>query len=89
VSLHPHTLSRLGLRHKTLFEMVEFQPFLNYVCEFYPNIVDQILCQLEGIIPRKVPDRGLFSILSHLFLNPIVKRELNQENLPKWLLLFK
>jgi light-independent protochlorophyllide reductase subunit L len=34
------------VKGKTLFQMVELQPSLNYVCEFYPNIVDQILSQL-------------------------------------------
>ncbi|KAH9530476.1 hypothetical protein CY35_20G004100, partial [Sphagnum magellanicum] len=69
------------VKGKTLFEMVESQPSLNYVCEFYLNIADQILSQPEGIVPREVPDRELFSLLSDFYLNPIEKRELNQENL--------
>jgi light-independent protochlorophyllide reductase subunit L len=69
--------------------MLEFQPSLNYVCEFYPNIVDQILCQPKGIVPREVPDWELFNLLSDFYLNPTKKRELNQEKLPKWLLPFR
>ncbi len=69
------------IKGKTLFEMVESQPSLNYVWEFYLNIADQILSQPERIVPREVPDRELFSLLFHFYLNPIEKRELNQENL--------
>jgi light-independent protochlorophyllide reductase subunit L len=57
--------------------MVESQPSLNYVCEFYPNIANQILSQLEGIILREVPN----SLFFNFYLNPIEKREFNQENL--------
>nr|YP_009863025.1 protochlorophyllide reductase Fe protein [Anthoceros punctatus]QKD76480.1 protochlorophyllide reductase Fe protein [Anthoceros punctatus] len=58
------------VKGKTSFEMVEFQPFLNYVCEFYLNIADQILSQPEGVIPKEIPDRELFSLLSDFYLNP-------------------
>jgi len=51
--------------------MVESQPSLNYVCDFYLNIADQILSQPEGIVPKEVPDRELFSLLSDFYLNPI------------------
>ena len=51
--------------------MVESQPSLNYVCDFYLNIADQILSQPEGIVPKEVPDRELFSLLSDSYLNPI------------------
>ena len=37
------------VKGKTLFEMAEFQPDLNYVCNFYLNIADQILSQLEAL----------------------------------------
>jgi len=72
------------VKGKTLFEMVESQPSLNYVCDFYLNIADQILSQPEGIVPKEVPDRELFSLLSDFYLNPINKNtEENQhkENL--------
>ena len=61
------------VKGKTLFEMVELQPSLNYVCDFYLNIADQILSQPEGIVPKEVPDRELFSLLSDFYLNPINK----------------
>src|SRR5450759_5272809 len=38
------------VKGKTLFEMVESQSTLKYVCEFYLNIADQILSQPEGIV---------------------------------------
>uniref|UniRef100_UPI0022DCDF49 protochlorophyllide reductase ATP-binding subunit n=1 Tax=Isoetes australis TaxID=358748 RepID=UPI0022DCDF49 len=63
------------VRGKTLFEMVESQPSLNYVCDFYLNIADQILSKPEGIVPKEVSDRELFSLLSDFYLNPIGNRE--------------
>ena len=53
--------------------MAESDPSLNYVCEFYLNIADQILARPEGIVPREVPDRELFSLLSDFYLNPSSK----------------
>jgi light-independent protochlorophyllide reductase subunit L len=58
------------VKGKTLFEMAESESNLNYVCDFYLNIADQILAQPEGIVPREVPDRELFSLLSDFYLNP-------------------
>ena len=63
------------VKGKTLFEMVELQPSLNYVCDFYLNIADQILSQPEGIVPKEVPDRELFSLLSDFYLNPISENQ--------------
>lgn len=59
------------VKGKTLSEMVESQPSLNYVCDFYLNIADQILSQPEGIVPKEVPDRELFSLPSDSYSNPI------------------
>jgi hypothetical protein len=59
------------VKGKTLFEMVGFEPSLNYVCQYYLDIADQILSQPEGIVPKEIPDRELFSLLSDLYLNPI------------------
>jgi light-independent protochlorophyllide reductase subunit L len=59
------------VKGKTLFEMVGFEPSLNYVCQYYLDIVDQILSQPEGIVPKEIPDQELFSLLSDLYLNPI------------------
>eukprot|EP00850_Spirogloea_muscicola_P024162 SM000460S16113 [mRNA] locus=s460:14568:16093:- [translate_table: standard] len=58
------------VKGKTLFEMAESEPNLRYVCEFYLNIADQILSQPEGVVPKEVPDRELFSLLSDFYLNP-------------------
>ncbi len=71
------TFEYLEIKGNKLFDMVESQPSLNYVCEFYPNIANQILSQLEGIILREVPN----SLFFNFYLNPIEKREFNQENL--------
>jgi light-independent protochlorophyllide reductase subunit L len=72
------------VKGKTLFEMVGFEPSLNYVCQYYLDIADQILSQPEGIVPKEIPDRELFSLLSDLYLNPIGgggQKKKNQENL--------
>nr|YP_009548972.1 photochlorophyllide reductase subunit L [Myriopteris scabra]AYW15947.1 photochlorophyllide reductase subunit L [Myriopteris scabra] len=57
------------VKGKTLFEMAEYQPNLNYVCDFHLNIADQILSEPEGVVPREIPDRELFSLLSDFYLN--------------------
>jgi light-independent protochlorophyllide reductase subunit L len=59
------------VKGNTLFEMVGFEPSLNYVCQYYPDIADQILSQPEGIVPKEIPYRELFSLLYDLYLNPI------------------
>nr|YP_009346638.1 protochlorophyllide reductase ATP-binding subunit [Huperzia serrata]APF31906.1 protochlorophyllide reductase ATP-binding subunit [Huperzia serrata] len=70
------------IKGKTLFEMVESQPYLNYVCDFYLNTADQILSKPEGIIPKEISDRELFSLLSDFYLNPVGNEEQeNKENL--------
>ena len=70
------------VKGKTLFEMVELQPNLKYVCDFYLNIADQILSKPEGIVPKEVLDRELFSLLSDFYLNPVnTVNEKNQQNL--------
>ncbi len=71
------TFEYLEIKGNKLFDMVESQPSLNYVCEFYPNIANQILSQLEGIVLREVPN----SLFFNFYINPIEKREFNQENL--------
>jgi len=55
---------------KTLFELAEGDPSLEYVCEFYLNIADQILTQPEGVVPQELADRELFSLLSDFYLSP-------------------
>jgi light-independent protochlorophyllide reductase subunit L len=58
------------VKGKTLFEMAESDPSLNYVCDYYLNIADQILSQPEGVVPKDAQDRDLFSLLSDFYLNP-------------------
>ncbi len=58
------------VKGKTLFEMAETDPSLNYVCDYYLNIADQMLARPEGVVPNDTPDRELFSLLSDFYLNP-------------------
>jgi light-independent protochlorophyllide reductase subunit L len=58
------------VKGKTLFEMAEYDPSLNYVCDYYLNIADQILARPEGVVPSESPDRELFTLLSDFYLNP-------------------
>ena len=72
------------VKGKTLFEMAESDPSLNYVCDYYLNIADQILAMPEGVVPNDTPDRELFSLLSDFYLNPVqpvVKKEEDELNL--------
>jgi light-independent protochlorophyllide reductase subunit L len=59
------------VKGKTLFEMAETDPSLEYVCDYYLNIADQILALPEGVVPTDAPDRDLFSLLSDFYLNPV------------------
>ena len=58
------------VKGKTLFEMAESENSLNYVCDFYLNIADQLLSQPEGVVAKELGDRELFSLLSDFYLNP-------------------
>nr|YP_002519998.1 photochlorophyllide reductase subunit L [Ephedra equisetina]YP_002520006.1 photochlorophyllide reductase subunit L [Ephedra equisetina]YP_009231466.1 photochlorophyllide reductase subunit L [Ephedra foeminea]YP_009231474.1 photochlorophyllide reductase subunit L [Ephedra foeminea]YP_009694757.1 photochlorophyllide reductase subunit L [Ephedra intermedia]YP_009694765.1 photochlorophyllide reductase subunit L [Ephedra intermedia]YP_009694830.1 photochlorophyllide reductase subunit L [Ephedra len=58
------------VRGKTLFEMVGSEPCLHYVCEYYLSIADQLLSQPEGIVPREMPDREIFRVLSDVYRKP-------------------
>ena len=58
------------VKGKTLFEMAESESSLNSVCDYYLNIADQLLTEPEGIVPRELSDRELFSLLSDFYLNP-------------------
>jgi light-independent protochlorophyllide reductase subunit L len=42
---------------------------VDYICEYYLNIADQLLTEPEGVIPRELPDRELFTLLSDFYLN--------------------
>ena len=57
------------VKGKTIFEMAENEPILNYVCDFYLNIADQLLSSPEGVIPNELGDRDLFKLLSDFYLN--------------------
>jgi light-independent protochlorophyllide reductase subunit L len=50
--------------------MAETDPDLNYVCDYYLNIADQLLSLPEGVIPKDAADRDLFTLLSDFYLNP-------------------
>jgi light-independent protochlorophyllide reductase subunit L len=58
------------VKGKTLFEMAESDPSLNYVCDYYLSIADQVLAAPEGVVPNEAQDRDLFSLLSDYYLNP-------------------
>ena len=55
--------------------MAESENSLDYVCEYYLNIADQLLANPEGVVPKEVADRELFSLLSDFYLNPTTKEE--------------
>nr|QIA46825.1 photochlorophyllide reductase subunit L [Pandorina morum] len=40
----------------------------NYICNYYLNIADQLLTQPEGVIPRELSDKELFTLLSDFYL---------------------
>ena len=63
------------VKGKTLFELCEIDQKLNYVCDFYLNIVDQLLAMPEGVIPQELSDQKLFQLLSNFYLT-----ENNQNN---------
>jgi light-independent protochlorophyllide reductase subunit L len=69
------------VKGKTLFEMAESDPSLNYVCDYYLNIADQILSRPEGVVPNDSPDRELFSLLSDFYLNPVKPQPRAEEEL--------
>ena len=69
------------VKGKTLFEMAETDPSLNYVCDYYLSIADQILARPEGVVPNDAPDRELFSLLSDFYLNPVTPAANKEEKL--------
>lgn len=56
------------VKGKTVFEMAETDQKLNYICDFYLNIADQLLASPEGVIPLELEDRELFTLLSTFYL---------------------
>jgi light-independent protochlorophyllide reductase subunit L len=69
------------VKGKTLFEMAESDPSLNYVCNYYLNIADQIIAKPEGVVPQDAQDRELFSLLSDFYLNPQQPKKTEEEEL--------
>jgi light-independent protochlorophyllide reductase subunit L len=49
--------------------MSEIDSSLNYVCDYYLNVADQIAARPEGVVPNEA-DRELFSLLSDFYLTP-------------------
>jgi len=70
------------VKGKTLFEMAENEPSLLYICDYYLNIADQLLSEPEGVVPRELGDRELFTLLSDFYLSPSTSNtsETNQTN---------
>lgn len=58
------------IKGRTLFEMAKEDKNLNYVCDYYLNIADQLIAEPEGVIPKEAADRELFNLLSDFYLNP-------------------
>ena len=58
------------IKGRTLFEMADLDESLNYVCDYYLNIADQLIAEPEGVIPKEAADRDLFNLLSDFYLNP-------------------
>jgi light-independent protochlorophyllide reductase subunit L len=61
------------VKGKTLFEMnnkLESSSNIenDYICSFYLNIADQLLTHPEGVIPRELSDKELFTLLSDFYL---------------------
>jgi light-independent protochlorophyllide reductase subunit L len=57
--------------------MSEIDSSLNYVCDYYLNIADQIIARPEGVVPNEAADRELFSLLSDFYLTPEDKSNTN------------
>ena len=70
------------VRGQTLFELAELNTELNDVCDFYLNIADQLLSAPEGVLPKELMDRELFSLLSDFYLNPSQKNSQSGQRLP-------
>jgi light-independent protochlorophyllide reductase subunit L len=57
------------IKGKTLFEMAELDKDLSHICDYYLNIADQLCAEPEGVIPRELGDRELFTLLSDFYMN--------------------
>ena len=61
--------------------MSEEDSSLNYVCDYYLNIADQLIAEPEGVIPREAADRELFNLLSDFYLNPEKSNDLDESSI--------
>ena len=57
------------VKGQTIFELAETNSEFNEICDFYLNIADQLLSSPEGVVPKELMDRELFSLLSDFYLN--------------------
>lgn len=58
------------VKGKTLFEMAESESSLLYICDMFLSVADQLLSEPEGVVPRELGDRALFTLLSDFYLSP-------------------
>jgi light-independent protochlorophyllide reductase subunit L len=56
------------VKGRTLFELAENNSTIETICAYYLNIADQLLTEPEGVVPRELDDRELFSLLSTFYL---------------------
>lgn len=70
------------IKGKTIFELLEKDSSLGYVCDFYLNIVDYLLGLPEGVIPHELGDSELFKLLSNFYLqsSDSISKDLKSEN---------
>jgi light-independent protochlorophyllide reductase subunit L len=52
----------------TLSNHVETKTSSNVICSYYLNIADQLLTEPEGVVPRELADKELFTLLSDFYL---------------------
>nr|ALO21300.1 ATP-binding subunit of protochlorophyllide reductase [Chlorogonium capillatum] len=57
------------VKGQTLFSLSssEHDSSLLYICDFYLNIADQLLTEPEGVVPRELSDKDLFTLLSDFY----------------------
>ena len=54
---------------------------LNYICDFYLNIADQLIAQPEGVVPTPLSDRDIFQLLSNFYLDSGLSSNNNSDTL--------
>jgi light-independent protochlorophyllide reductase subunit L len=63
-----HSAHLVGTNHDHNKLAVSETPSEDYICNFYLNIADQLLTEPEGVIPRELSDKELFTLLSDFYL---------------------